>query len=231
MVHFFIFITQNNPDSPPSTMQIVLVAHGRFTNTPQEREALQKAARIIAADGGAEHVLAAGLLPHLVIGDMDSLAPATQRHLRAYGVPIQVHPRHKDETDLELALGAAADATGITILGAMGGRPDHEWANVLLLAQTHCPARILDGTATIHLLNHQRPSLHLATTPDDTISLIPLADCTGVTLSGLAYPLHNAVLSLGSPRGVSNVARGEKATISLTSGQLLVMHLPHTTFL
>lgn len=207
-------------------MHIVLVAHGHFANSPEERAALAQAARIIAADGGAEHVLAAGHVPHLVVGDLDSIDPATLARLEGLGVPVERHPARKDATDLELALGAAAGATAITILGALGGRPDHQWANVLLLAACPCPARILHGATSIHLLDARRPCLDLATSPGDTVSLIPLADAHGVTLAGLEYPLQDATLPLGSPRGVSNVALGDAATIALTAGRLLVMHLP-----
>lgn len=210
-------------------MHIILVAHGHFVHTLHEEAALSRAERIIAADGGAQHVLAAGRIPHLVVGDMDSIPAETMAHLRAQNVPMQIYPPHKDETDLELALRAAACATEITILGALGGRRDHEWANMLLLAQAPCPARILHRQCSVYLVDNRRPQLTLKTTPNDTVSLIPLADTHGVTLTGLTYPLSNATLSLGSPRGVSNEALGSTATISLTNGCVLVMHLCRAT--
>jgi len=206
-------------------MHIVLMAHGHFAHTPLEEAALARAERIIAADGGAQHVLMAGRIPHLVVGDMDSIATETMETLRAQSVPMHIHPRHKDETDLELALRAADSATEITILGALGGRRDHEWANMLLLAQAPCPARILHQACSIFLVDNRRPQLTLQTMPEDTVSLIPLTDVHGVTLTGLAYPLTQATLPLGTPRGVSNVALETCATISLTNGRMLVMHL------
>lgn len=210
-------------------MHIILVAHGHFAHTLHEEAALGQAERIIAADGGAEHVLAAGRIPHLVVGDMDSISAEAMAHLRAQNVPMHIYPPHKDETDLELALRAAACATEITILGALGGRRDHEWANMLLLAQAPCPARILHRECSVYLVDRRRPQLTLKTFPKDTISLIPLADIHGLTLTGLTYPLSNATLPLGSPRGVSNEAQGNTAIISLTDGCILVMHLCRAT--
>ena len=43
----------------------------------------------VGADGGAQHLLEAGFLPHIVIGDFDSLAPATLAELEAWGIAIE----------------------------------------------------------------------------------------------------------------------------------------------
>jgi thiamine pyrophosphokinase len=206
-------------------MHIVLIAHGDFSATPRELHALTQAQRIIAADGGAECTLAAGYLPHLVVGDMDSISAEAIETLRRQNVPLEWHPKNKDQTDLQLALEAARGASEITILGALGGRRDHEWANVLLLRHAPCPARIISGATTVYLLHTPGQFLKLRTTPGDTVSLIPLATTTGITLKGLAYPLDNATLHLGSSRGVSNEAVGHTASVQIQSGTLLVTHI------
>ena len=59
---------------------------------------------IIAADGGTRNALSVGVTPHVVIGDLDSLAEADRAQLERAGVPFIVYPTHKDYTDLELAL-------------------------------------------------------------------------------------------------------------------------------
>src|SRR3712207_2158358 len=58
----------------------------------------------VAADGGARHFLQLGMLPHVAIGDFDSLPAPMLAELESRGVTILRHPIHKDETDLELAL-------------------------------------------------------------------------------------------------------------------------------
>ena len=59
---------------------------------------------LIAADGGLNVMKSIGLLPHLLIGDLDSVSLSDVGELQAAGVEIRQYPVEKDETDLELAL-------------------------------------------------------------------------------------------------------------------------------
>ena len=49
-------------------------------------------------------------------------------------------------------------------------------------------------------------------------------DATGVTLTGLQYPLQDAALSAGFPLGVSNHFQGQPATVTVKTGTLLVLY-------
>ena len=49
------------------------------------------------------------------------------------------------------------------------------------------------------------------------------ADAEGVTLEGLYYPLEKGTLTAGFPLGVSNHFTGEKASIFVEKGSLLVI--------
>src|SRR5437763_16398875 len=102
---------------------------------PADRAAVGEGAMIIAADGGALALERWKILPHLVVGDMDSLGDAGAQRLARQGVAVAKFAAAKDESDLELAVAHAvtAGATNITILGALAGeRLDHEAANLLL---------------------------------------------------------------------------------------------------
>jgi thiamine pyrophosphokinase len=56
----------------------------------------------------------------------------------------------------------------------------------------------------------------------DTVSLIPLSgDATGITTSGLEWPLNDDELRLGATRGVSNVLTDEQASVCVRQGVLL----------
>jgi thiamine pyrophosphokinase len=185
---------------------------------------------IIAADGGARLALACDLVPHLVIGDLDSLSPAEVDDLRARGAVIQPFPAEKDETDLELALLAAIrqGASWVRIIGALGGRVDQMLANLLLLAMPGlcgCDVRAVADRQTVWLIGpgDQR----LDGNPGDTISLLPLdGDARDVRTVGLAYPLRGETLSFGPARGVSNVIQAAPAHVSFSAGRLLVIHTP-----
>ena len=78
---------------------------------------------LIGADGGTRHILALGLQPHFVVGDLDSLPAAVVQELIARGIAIERHPTSKVQTDLELAIECALrqGVDEILLLGGMGG--------------------------------------------------------------------------------------------------------------
>jgi len=185
--------------------------------------------RIIAADGGAHHVLSLGLAPHIVVGDMDSLDAGLREQLGRQGCRLVLHPAEKDETDLELALLLAVDerATDIVLLGALGGRLDQLLANVLLLTLPE-----LAG-ASVKLADEEQETFvirggHQATVEaqvGDTLSLIPLnGNASGVYTEGLKWPLSGETLFAGPARGVSNVVVSLPVCIKVEKGLLLVVH-------
>lgn len=207
-------------------MQIVIVAHAPALDARPYAEMLRAANCRIAADGGALPLLAAQILPEIVIGDLDSLDLVSQAALVARGVELRRFPREKDETDFELALLLAASmgADTIDVLGALGGRWDHTLANVWLLAHPALQGRrvrLLDGNQTLFLVREQAT---IDGRHGDTISLIPLTpEVRGITTSGLRYPLDNATLYASEARGVSNVLLAPPANVTIIHGLLIVV--------
>ena len=113
-------------------MPTVILANGEFPSSEQTAVLLRQADRIICCDGAAERLLAAGIVPDLIVGDMDSLPLPLQE--RFAGI---IRPDKDQETnDLTKAFKAAVDPLpeAIHILGATGKREDHTMANVSLLA-------------------------------------------------------------------------------------------------
>jgi thiamine pyrophosphokinase len=182
---------------------------------------------IIAADGGARNALSVGVLPHVVIGDLDSLDAADRAQLDRSGVQLIVYPAHKDYTDLELALRHARKqhATEIVIFGALGGRWDQSLANLLLLTLpelAHIPTRIVDHDLTVQVI---RDRAEINGAAGDTLSLIALqGDAHGVTIEGCEYPLNDASLPFGATLGISNVLAQNTAKITVKQGQILALH-------
>ncbi len=204
----------------------VIFANGELHDLDAARAVIQPTDTLIAADGGARHCRALGLTPHILIGDFDSLSPTDLAALEAAGTRILRHPARKDQTDLELALdfALAERADDIIILGALGGRWDQTFANLLLLALPTVSStriRLLDGTQEIGLLRGPG-ELTFAGTAGDTVSLMPIGgDARGITTSGLEYSLHGETLIFSSTRGISNVMMVGQAAISLAEGLLV----------
>jgi thiamine pyrophosphokinase len=91
---------------------------------------------ILAADSGANILAKAGIRPDLLLGDFDSIDPEALAGFRNSGVALQAYDRHKDATDIELALLAAQDrgCQAIIAVNVLGGRLDHELASLGALA-------------------------------------------------------------------------------------------------
>ena len=182
---------------------------------------------VVAADGGAHHALALGCRLNAVVGDLDSLDPELAERLAETGVELVRYPVTKNQTDLELAIEFALqqDVEEVLLLGAVGGRLDQTLANLLILAQREWPVQLtlIEGNQSAQLLRPGK-TLTLQARPGDTVSVLPLSDTvTGITYTGMRYPLVNATLHLGSTRGISNEVATTPATATITTGRLLII--------
>ena len=179
---------------------------------------------VIAADHGADHCRALGLPIDLLIGDLDSIEPATA----AAAAATSRLPQDKDLTDGEAALLAAIAARPrrLFICGAEGGRPDHALGNLLLLFTPGLPPHTaLYGAGSI--VYPVRGQLQLWAEQGDTFSLLPFGACHGVCERGCKWELIDAELPPHSSRGLSNIALGP-VEISLREGCLLAIHQTYT---
>lgn len=211
----------------------IIIANGELHHPAAARRLIRPGDVVIAADGGANYCRALGLTPRVIIGDLDSVLPSELTALEALGAQIIRYPAHKDQTDLELALDHAIGrgAAEILILGALGGRWDQTLANVLLPALPRLSGvriRLIDGRQQIGLLRGPG-SIHLAGSPGDTVSLIPIGgDVHGVTTSGLEYPLEKGTIAFGSTLGVSNALTASQADVFLEEGLLVCILISST---
>ncbi|MGR3434263.1 MAG: thiamine pyrophosphokinase, partial [Shimia sp.] len=109
--------------------------------------ALALAPRLVAADGGAGRALGWGATPDLVIGDLDSLDPATAARL---GDRVH-HLRDQDSTDFEKCLARVA-APLVIGLGFLGDRLDHSLASLSALLGAGRPVVLATGAREICFL-------------------------------------------------------------------------------
>ena len=211
-------------------MKAVIFANGVIENKARARGAAEGADLVMAADGGARHCLQLGVIPEILVGDLDSLNDDDQQSLEARGTEIVTHPQDKDQTDLELALktAVARDIRQITVLGAIGGRLDMTVANVLLLALPELKKVQVElwlGDQTAWLI--RPPSGSIRGKPGDVVSLIPLGgDAMGITSRDLRYSLKDETLESGPAKGISNVVTGPNPQVELRAGALLIVLTP-----
>lgn len=207
-------------------MRVVIFANGQLESQADLRSFHLDADLLIAADGGANHCDALGLLPDILIGDLDSISPALLESYQTRSVEVHRHPAEKNATDLELALDLALKrgASQVMLIGVLGGRWDMSISNIMLVAADcykNLSITLVGRDCTMRILHPGRE--HCITGRlGDTISLLPLSGAArGVTLSGFAYPLSNQQIDFGSSRGVSNILKARQASVWFREGVLL----------
>jgi thiamine pyrophosphokinase len=190
------------------------------------RRIARRADLVAAADGGARHALAVGVIPDLVVGDMDSLTDT--REFEERGALLERHPVRKDKMDGHLAVLAVRDrgASMVDLLCAAGGRFSALFAipHVLLAAERiGLRATMMAGWGQAFVL--EAGSRVVSGSPQDSVSVFPFAGpVTGVTLEGFGYPLENARLETGDTLGFHNELIGEAGRVSVGGGTLLIIH-------
>jgi thiamine pyrophosphokinase len=207
-------------------VRILIVANAPVNADPRLPLIAATADYIIAADGGATSLANAGIVPHLLIGDLDSLSDDHVAWLISQGVEVQRYAREKDETDLELALLAAVarNASHIDLFCVLGGRWDHTVATIAMLSLPMLIGRTVRIFADNQTLAIVRDHITLDGPVTRTVSLLPLTPTVdGIHTTGLAYPLSDATLYFERSRGVSNVITQMPATVQVKSGILLVV--------
>lgn len=180
-----------------------------------------KNAFIIAADSGYKNCKELGITPDLAVGDYDSLG-FEPNDCERISMPCE-----KDDTDLMFAAREAIKRgrTDITILGAMGGRFDHTFANVQTLAFIQSRGgrgRILSQNELIALVTPGKYTV--GAKRGFSLSLFSYGgEVTGLTIKGVKYALENGSVSDTFPIGISNEILGESAEISFERGRLLIV--------
>jgi thiamine pyrophosphokinase len=185
--------------------------------------------RSIAADGGMAHAVPLGLDVELWIGDFDSTSEVLAARHR--DIPCERFSAAKDKTDGELAAQAAIarGATSMLFVGGFGGQSDHSlghFALALRLARAGTPAMLSSGEEEAYpvLPGSMGPELPLGS----RMSIIALADLSGLTLRGTHWPLHAAEIPLGSTSTLSNIVTGP-VEIELASGYGVLIAYPHAS--
>ncbi|MDD2457302.1 MAG: thiamine diphosphokinase [Eubacteriales bacterium] len=230
--------------------RIVIVLSGQIASEDGFRDLVHQQDVLICADGGARHLHRIGLLPDRLVGDLDSINPDDLAWIEQHAVPIVRFPSIKDETDAELAVEASLavlcekkdlnratlppESVELVFLAVLGGRPDHVLANQLMavkLAERGYPVLLSDGQSRmIPVVGPAQLSLEMPTLPVQSwaVSAIPISPVlSGLTYTGLKYPLDHATLERGSCRGVSNrPIIGQSIEVDLERGSMLVIITP-----
>ena len=175
--------------------ETVVVITGADSIVPAVAQRIPDGAVVIAADGALDHALAAGLAPAGLVGDLDSISAAGLAWAARHAT-IERHDPDKDHTDTELALTMAADLQTGTTDPRRRRRSARPHARRDRRARAAAPDqhpgdRRLVGRAADPRAARTRQHDARAARTGTTLSLLALhGPCTGVTITGVRWPLE-----------------------------------------
>lgn len=206
----------------------VLLLNGTAADPAWHCRQIRPTDYIICVDGGANLARRLGIVPHRIVGDLDSITPDTRTYFESQGCEFDIYPREKDLTDTQIALAIAGERGDreVLLLGALGGRIDHSLANIFSLvplAEQGVDLILAEPEQNLYITNHR---LDLDGQVGELVSIFALTTTVGgVTTSGLQYPLQEAVLRQDQPYAVSNVLTDGQAWVEVGEGVALIIHM------
>jgi thiamine pyrophosphokinase len=206
----------------------LVVTTGTAPFDPVAVTAASGADRIVAADGGLDHARAAGLVPDVLVGDLDSVSAEGLAWAIA-NITIERHPTDKAATDTELALecAAAARPDRLVLVAGRGDRLDHSIAAIGALgAGSLADVPAVEGwwgSDQVFIVRPGRP-VSVPRPPGTMFSLLALhGGCRGVTVSGSRWPLDGADLAPMVGLGVSNEVLEPPCRVDVAEGVVTVI--------
>ncbi len=172
----------------------------------------------ICADGGYDHAIEHGIVPDILLGDLDSVKTKAD-------IKTITYPAEKNETDSEIALIYAIENgyKDIVLTGVTGTRLDHTLNNIFLLKKANecgVSAVISDEKNEIY---YTASKLKLFGDRGEFFSIIPLCEDICVSVENAKYPLMDEILYFGKSRGISNEFLGQECIITIKSGSAIVI--------
>ncbi len=199
-------------------MKTVILANGTFPSHEIPLRHLLEAELIVCCDGAAEKLVANGLEPGIIIGDLDSVSPALKKRYEK----VLVQDSDQETNDLTKAVNWCINAgiKEVTILGATGIREDHTLGNISLLAgySERIDAVILTDTGSFRVYDR---STTVNSHPGQQVSIFSIDPSLKVTSTGLKYPLNNLTLNSWW-RGTLNESVADRFNLVFKGRQVIV---------
>jgi thiamine pyrophosphokinase len=167
---------------------------------------------LVAVDGGLSACRAMRRRPDLFVGDLDSAL------LRPGEIASRIYPAAKDFSDFSGALSETRrlGADVVVIAGLLGGRLDHEWANLFEAGASAREFAGLLAPSSRGLVLMTAAGVRVRTAARRGVSVFALGRAACVSLRGTAWTLAKRRLAPGS-LGLSNVT-GDRLSLDVHEG-------------
>ena len=177
---------------------------------------------IICADSGFDIATESGFAPDLLIGDFDSIK-AIPDNVNKITLPVE-----KDVTDTVAAFneGVERGFNSFILFGGTGGRFEHTFANISLMAnasKSGITFEIIDNKHIFRSITNS--SIKIKHKENQQVSVFAFGDSAfGVTLKGFHYPLWDYTLDpFNGALGTSNHIVEDYGEISVSNGTLIII--------
>ncbi len=202
---------------------ILVAANGIWPSQAIWKPLVDNSDIIVACDGAVVQLLQNDIVPHYVVGDLDSV-PIEMINSKLEQLGVAVIPiLNQNSSDLAKALDhcKGLGANRIDVIGIEGGRLDHQIGAYFSLCEQNSNAILHLEKWSVRLV----PSEGLIVDyieKNKNISLFAIGTVEGVIITGVKWPMNNEKLTPGS-KGLHNESNGGKIQISHQSGHLLLL--------
>ena len=200
--------------------RIVVLANGLFPSGRQGLELLKTAEQIICCDGAADKLVARGMSPHVIIGDLDSVSS----EVRELYASVMIHSDDQESNDLTKAVHYCIEKgyPSVSILGATGLREDHTLGNISLMME-YFPRIEVQMISDYGLFFLAQSGEKVQSYNGEKISLFSIDNRVRVTSTGLKYPLNDLQLSNWYKASL-NEATADHITLQFESDHPLIVY-------
>ena len=203
-------------------MRCVIISGSPDTNVDEIKSLCTNDDFIVCADSGYSFAKKAGLTPNLIIGDFDSLKEELPQNTEVVKLNT-----HKDDTDTEHCVMECIRRgyKDFLLLGSIGGRTDHTFANIATLAflsEYNYNGIARNNGEEIRIL--KEGSYEMNNKKGLIFSVFPYGcESVNVTYKGAEYMLNNKTLTYNVSRGISNVFVDDEAEITINRGRAILL--------
>ncbi len=193
----------------------VILANGDYPSAPLPLSILEEAPLVVCCDGGANEYIAQGNIPHVIIGDGDSLSEEN----RLKYASILYHNPDQETNDQTKAVQylLAQGKKRIAIVGATGKREDHTIGNISLLMEYQRMGASVRMYTDYGMFIPCKDTCAFSCRKGQAVSLFNFT-AKGLKSEGLAYPIYDFSKWW---QGTLNVCTGSETKIE-AEGEYLV---------
>lgn len=200
--------------------EVVVLANGLLPTTRRVLDLLSSADLLICCDGAADKLIEYGMLPHVIVGDMDSISD----EVREQYASRMIQSDDQENNDLTKAVNYCIEKgyPSVFILGATGMREDHTLGNISLMLEYH-PRIEVQIISDFGIFSLVHSGSKVSSYAGEKISFFSIDNRVGVTSTGLKYPLNDLHLS-NWYRATLNEATGDHFTLTFESSRPLILY-------